>query len=563
MSEEKKESREKRFDWNLSRRDFLRYASIAAGGAALSACGAPAEPGAGATEAPTAAAEEIATATVAPTAAPAQIQKGGHLTFVIHEDPANLIPFGATNTGNHWPKENIYESLVTWDRDLIVQPSLADSWETPDNMTYVWHLREGVEFHNGDEVTAEDVVYSMEMQKDPPAPGSSKQYYPMIESVEAVDKYTVKFNMSQPDPTVLGYLAWERYSSIVPKNAYDRWNLLQEGIGTGPFKLVEYVPNDRIEFEKFDGYWNPDLPHLGTMTQKVLLDPSTRVAALRSGEVGASFLEADSALRLMDDPNVNVVKGLFSAPRVLQFTLKNEGKPWEDKRVRQAINHAVNRQDVIDKVEAGQAVWSGVIPPGYGDWFIPQEELKEDFYKFDLEKAKNLMADAGYSDGFKVTCHTIANHAAERTSEVMKEHLRAINIDVDIIAEEIGTFAQRVGDGTFDWCVTGRGMRHDPKGYLQDFALVDHGIYANWWAGGEGYRNEEYIELFNDYLKTVDDVKRHEQVRRMQEIVLTDLPHIHFYQSYWFHGHRNDVHGIWPAYTNFYPCLRRTAWVET
>ena len=131
----------------------------------------------------------------------------------------------------------MYDSLLEWDRDLLVQPALAESWEAPDETTWIFNLRQGVKFHNGDEVTAEDVVYSMEQQADPPEPGQTKAFYPAIESIEAVDKYTVKFNMSGPDPTVEGYLAWGRYSAIIPKDAYDKWNLVTEGIGTGPFKL--------------------------------------------------------------------------------------------------------------------------------------------------------------------------------------------------------------------------------------------------------------------------------------------------------------------------------------
>ena len=532
----------------VSRREFLKRAGMVAGGVALSSVAAACAPRGAA---PT------------PTAAPGALKPkyGGKLTWAVEQDVANLIPFGPVNTSNHWGKEHIYESLVAWDRDLMVQPALAESWETPDDTTWIWHLRKGVKYHNGDELTAEDVKYSMALQKDPPAPGSIKTYYPKIDSVEAVDTHTVKFNMTGPDPTVLGYLAWGRYSPIVPKDAYDRWNLLTEGIGTGPFKLIQYVPNDRLEYKKYKNYWNPIIPYVDELVIKILPDENARIAALRAGQIDGCFLKADSAMTLANEANIEILKGLFSAPRVLQFTLKNEGKPWEDKRVRQAISLAINRQEIIDKVFAGEAVLSGPIPPGYGDWYIPPEELAEKWLRYDLDEAKQLMKDAGYANGFKITLHAIANHDASQTAEVVKEQLKAINVEVEVLSEEIGTFAKRVGDGTFDWCSTGRGMRHDVTGYLIDFCRTDQGTYAKWFGDGKGYRNEESAELYEQLVVTLDSAKRHEMARTIQKNVLEDVPHVYICQPYWFHGVRDYVKDMYASFTQFYPGLR-TAWLD-
>ena len=553
MSENKRRTR------RLSRRDFLKGAGAITGTAVVSgiaaACGGD---DATATPKPTAV-PVVPTATTAPVAAGPKY--GGKLTWVIEQDVANVIPFGAVNTSNHWGKEHVYESLVGWDKDLNIVPQLAESWETPDDLTWIWHLRKGVMFHNGEEVTADAVKYSIDLQRDPPAPGSTKGFYPKIDNVEVVDDYTVKFNMSAVDPEVLGYLAWGRYSPIIPVDAYDRWNLVTEAVGTGPFKLLKYVANDRLEYEKFADYWNPELPYLDELVIKILPDENARVAALRAGEIDGCILKADAAKTLERDPGIEILKGVFSAPAVLQFALRNEGLPWEDIRVRQAISAAINRQDIIDKVYAGEAVWSGVIPPGYGDWAIPEDELKAKWQKYDLDKAKQLMADAGHADGFDITIYAIANHAASQNAEVVKEQLKELNINVDIISEEIGTFAKRVGDGDFDLCSTGRGMRHDPSGYLRDFALCHEGNYKNWWDDCNGYQNDEYIKIYGEYTTSLDDKLRHDLARQMQEIVLTDLVHIHLCQALWFHGVRDYVKDMYASYTNFYPGLR-TAWLD-
>lgn len=537
----------------MSRRAFLRNAmllgmSVGAAQTLLAACAAPAAPAgnAPAAEAP---------------AAPTTPQAGGEVTWAIESDVVNLIPYGGVSTANHWGNEGIYDSLLEWDQDLNVQPALAESWEAPDDKTWIFHLRPGLKFHNGDPVTVEDVIYSMELQKTPPEPGVPNSFYPAIESIEAVDEQTIKFNMTGPDPSVEGYLAWARYSAIVPKDAYTRWNLLTEGIGTGPYKLIQYVPNDRVEFERNPDFWKEGLPYLDKLTLKVLPDESGRVAALRSGEIHGCNVSADTARTLANDPDIVILKGLFSAPRVLQFTILGDDKPWNDVRVRQAISKAINRQQIIDNVFGGEAVLSAAVPPGYGDWFISAEELAENWFKQDLEAAKQLMADAGYADGFDITLYSIANHDATQTAEVVQQQLKAININVEVIAEEIGPFAKRVGDGTFDWCSTGRGMRPDVTRYVNDFGDPAAGVAARWFNNGDGWKNDELIENYQKALIELNSEERHKQIRRIQELVLDEAPHIYTCQPMKFHAVRSNLKDMYVGFNDFHPGLR-TVWME-
>jgi peptide/nickel transport system substrate-binding protein len=551
----KEELQEYLIQGKISRRHFLHSAvmmglSLGAAQSLLAAC------------APTAAVPAAATpaAEAAPAAATSPIS-GGELTWAINQDPVNLVPYGGVSTSNHWGKEFIYDSLVEWDKDLLVQPALAESWETPDDKTWIFHLRQGITFHNGDPVTAEDVKYSIELQDEPPPPGVPHSFYPAIESVDVIDEHTVQFNMTGPDPTVEGYLAWARYSAIIPKDAYERWNLLTEAVGTGPFKLIEYVPNDRVEYERNPDFWNPDLPYLDKLTLKVLPDESAAVAALRSGAIQGMTVTADTARTLENDPSITILRGLFAAPRVLQFTIKGDDKPWNDVRVRQAISKAIDRQIIIDNVFGGEAVLSGPIPPGYGDWFIPAEELAENWFKYDLEGAQQLMADAGYADGFTITLHAIANHDATQTAEVVQEQLRGLNITVDLVSEEIGTFAERVGEGTFEWCSTARGMRPDPTKFVNDFGAPDLGIAAGWFNNGDGWRNDELVDLYQQALVNLDSASRHEQIRRIQEIVLEEAPHVYICQPLKFHAVRTEVQDMYVAFNDFHSGLR-TTWLS-
>src|SRR5690606_26891746 len=152
-------------------------------------------------------------------------------------------------------------------------------------LTYIFHLRQGVKFHDGTEMTAKDVKYSLDNAISPPEPGAPVPYFGNIASVDIVDDYTVKITMKTVDPTLPGVFAWAGYSPIVPEGIYDRINVLSEGIGTGPFRLVEYVQDDRIVYEAFPDYWKPAVPCIQKLTLKALTDEQARVAALRAGEI--------------------------------------------------------------------------------------------------------------------------------------------------------------------------------------------------------------------------------------------------------------------------------------
>lgn len=550
----------------LTRRGFLKSASAVAGAAALGAVAAacapagsvpPAQPPAAqATTAP-AQATTAPTATAVPTVV-SRPKAGGSVVWAIDQDPTSLVPFGAVATANQWGKEFMYDSLMAWDKDLNVVNALAEKWEAPDDKSYVFTLKKGIKFHDGTEVTADAVKYSIELQAAPPAPGIKIGQYPAIESVTVIDPYTVKFNMKNTDPTVIGYLAWSRYSSIVPVDLYTKINPITQGIGTGPFQLVEYVQNDRVVYKKNSAFWQEGIPYLDNLTIKILPDEQAGVAALRSGQIHGLTVSADTARTLANDPNIVVLKGIFSAPNQLQLTIKGDGKPWNNKQVRQAMNMAIDRQDIIDKVYGGEAVLSGPIPPGYGDWFIQPEELAATFYKPNVDEAKKMMADAGFANGFDITLYSISKPPrTTQIAEIIKEQFKPLNINVTVQAEEITPFAKRNGEGNFDFCSTERGMRHDPSGYINEYGRPTVGPAAIWFSG---WKNAEAIEQYDALVTTVDPVKRHQQVRRIQEIALDEYPHFTLCQRYKFQAVRKELHDMYVDFTDFNRGLR-TVWL--
>jgi peptide/nickel transport system substrate-binding protein len=509
--------------------------------------------------APTTAAAAKPAATTVPAAAAAGTPKrGGKVTWAVPSLP-NALPSGAIAQ----PPSHVlmYGSLLEWDRQLKGQPALAESNQATDDKTYVFKLRQGVKFHDGSEVTADDVKYSLDLHKTPPPPGQAFAFYPKIASIEAVDKYTVKINLTEPDPALVGYVTWTRYSNIVPKGMFEKVNILTQGIGTGPFKLTEFVPDDHAVLMRHADYWNKDAGYLDEIDIKVLADDQARVAGLRSGAVDvAADVSPDVVSTLKNDPNLQVLTGLQARYLEIQFTTKGDKKPWHDARVRQAINFAINRQDVADKVYGGEAEVSSVMPTGYADWPLPLTELKEKWVKFDLNKAKQLMVDAGFGDGFAITCQSFATpRDYTQAAEVVREHLKPLKIDMTVQPTEAGTFATNNGMGNFDMQLTGRGFRHDPSGHFNEFNPAS-AVFPRWF--GEGWKNDELTGLITAGLQTADVAKRHDIYAQIQRILLTELVHIPIVQPAAYMVVTKRMKNMALSFTGDPAYILRDAWVD-
>ena len=316
-------------------------------------------------------------ATKRPRATP--IKRGGRIVWGLESDPAHVAPFGGILTANHWAKEFAYDSLVEWDRNLNVRPALAEKFEIISKTAIRWTLKRGIKFHNGKEVTAADVKYSVEKMLNPPLPGSisTVAQVPAIDRVQVVSKYVFILHLKQSDARIIGFFAWQRYAPIVPEGLYDQINVSRNAIGTGPYRMLGYEPNDRIEYVKFANHWKKGFPYMDSMQLKILGDEQARVAALRAGAIDGATLSVEVARSLRNDSDLTVLNGPNAAFRELQMTIKRgEDKPWHKQGVRLAVNHAINRADIIRRVYSGEAEYSGHVPPGYGPWPLSDAELR-------------------------------------------------------------------------------------------------------------------------------------------------------------------------------------------
>jgi len=489
-------------------------------------------------------------------ATPTPVQ-GGSVTWAV-DTLINTLPSGAIGQ----PPTHVftYDSLNEWNSQLIEQPGLAESWEATDDKTYIFHLRQGVKFHNGKEMTADDVKYSYDTHREPPPPGQSFSFYPKIDTVEVVDPYTIKINLREPDPALIGFTTWTRYSNIMPVGMIEEINPLSEAIGTGAYKLTEFQADDHATLVRNPDYWVAGLPYIDEIRLEFLPDEQSRVAALRSGQIDGGTFTTDVVGTLKDDAEFTVLSGLQTNHREIQITTKGDPKPWHDVRVRQAVTHAINRADVIDKVYGGEAVISGVVPTGYGEWPISVDELNSTYLNFDLDLAKQLMADAGYADGFSVSLQSIATpRDFTQCAEVVKEQLKEINIDVSVEPLEFGEFAKNNGEGTYDWQLTGRGFRGDVSGYVNEFNPKS-AIYPLWF--GENWKVDELSALLDQGLQTADIAKRKEIYTRAQQILLTEAVHITLAQPMIYHVVRTRVKNMAVSFSGDFAYTLKSAWVE-
>ena len=355
-----------------------------------------------------------------------QVLRYGTDTWPAGFDPHTISAIAATRVFGQ-----VYESLIAFNPDMTYKGILAESWETPDDVTYIFHLRQGVKFHNGREMTADDVVYSFQRSLgqteagDIGALGSSASYYGGIASIEATDTYTVKFVLSAPNAAFMSNLT-SSYGSVVCREVVEAndgsLSAIDTMCGTGPFKYSESVVDNHITLVKNEEYWEEGAPVLDGITYYLLADESARLAALRTGDIDLCSLSAMNLADVEGDENIQVISYLSNNYTYLGFNLSNE--KLQDKRVRQAMSMAVDRQMIIDYVYNGEAAVSTFVAPNMGHW-VWDAVNESPLYQYDVEAARALMEEAGYSESNRLSLSMAAGllDSIRDTAVVLQQQL--------------------------------------------------------------------------------------------------------------------------------------------
>jgi peptide/nickel transport system substrate-binding protein len=419
----------------LTRRRFLRVAVSGAGVMLLAACAPPPPTAKPAVPAPAPAGSPAAVekpAAPAPTQAPAAAaaaKPGGVLRIGGERDQDDLDPHTVRFGWGINMMQNVYSGLVRAGEDLLPKPDLATKWEYKDPQTLEFTLRQGAKFHNGREVTADDVKYSLDRIRDPGVPAGYASYIASVQTVEAPEKYRVVLKLKQPDAAILNNLAMPAMA-IVAKEAVEPQpvGLKKTMMGSGPFKFKEYVPAQRLVLVKNPDYFMPGQPLFDEIQFIPLPDETARTNALRSGQVDyiepvapkdVSALRGDRSITVTGGPNLSFVG----------ISLNTSKKPYDDVRVRQALAYAISRDEMVQKGFDGfaQPLWGPpLIPPFWAG-------NTDKYYSYDQNKAKQLLAEAGLPNGFKTTI-TIGTGTSYHPpfAAVVQSELKKVGIEVAI-----------------------------------------------------------------------------------------------------------------------------------
>ena len=431
---------------------------------------------------------------------------GGEITVGIAKDlDDSLDPHRMVTAGTREVLFNLFEGLVKPNSKGELIPAVAERYQlSEDGRTYTFTLREGVKFHNGATVTAEDVVYSIERCADTSEGTPLVPAFSVIQEVKAVDEKTVTITIAQRDLEFISYLT----SAIIPKGYDDQ---ATHPVGTGPFLYVSRSPQENFVIQRFDDYWG-EKPSLSKVTYKIIENADSVVMSLQSGAVDLfAHLTATQVAQLgegfhVEEGTMNLVQALY---------LNNAEAPFDDVRVRQALSYAIDRQQILDLAFDGYGTLLGSsMYPAFSKYF---DDSLTDYYSYDPEKAKELLTEAGYPNGFAMDITVPSNYQPHMdTAEVVAEQLRAVGVNVTIQPMEWGVWHEQVYKGR-DFQATLVGLDASAmtaRALLERFTSDHAKNFVN-------YNNPDYDALFTQALNASDDTQQAEVYKQM-ETMLSD-----------------------------------------
>jgi peptide/nickel transport system substrate-binding protein len=443
--------------------------------------------------------------------------------MIIESSPTNLDPRVGIDAQSERIDSLIFDDLLSRGDDLNVAPGLAERWEIPDPLTYIFHLHRGVKFHDGRVLTARDVKWTFDSLLQGKIRSTKAAVYKFVDHIDAPDDGTVVFHMKEQDATLLWNLS-DGAIGIVPEGAGEE--MTRHPIGSGPFKFVSAETDREVLVERNDDYWG-ERANLARVRFAVVPDATTEALELRkgSGDIAINSLTPDTVLTLAREPSLAVELAAGTEVQYMGFNLRDP--ILKDVRVRQAIAYAIDRQPMIQYLWRGQAQPArSVLPPQ--SWAYNGDVPA---YDHDLNKANQLLDAAGYPavNGvrFHITMKTSTNENTRLMVAVMQQQLRGAGIALDIRSYEPATFQADVQHGAFQmYSLRWIGGNEDPD----IFEYVFHSSKFPPNGANRGYYSNPRVDaLIDTARREVDPIARKPLYAEVQRILADDLPYINLW----------------------------------
>jgi peptide/nickel transport system substrate-binding protein len=466
------------------------------------------------------------------------------LTIAMQLEPPHLDPTSAAAGAiDSVLYSNVFEGLTRFASDGSVVAGLAESWEIgADGTTYTFKLRDGVTFHDGTTMDAEDVKFTLDRARADDSANAQKVLFAGISEVTVIDPTTVEVKLSAPDGNFLFNMAWGDAVIVAPESIE---TIKQTPIGTGPFKFDAWVQGDRIEISRNPVYWG-DAPALEAATFKFISDPTAAFAAMMAQDIDAfaGFPAPENLPQFEADPRFQVLVGTTEGETIL--AMNNKLPPFDNIKVRQAVTHAIDRQAIIDGAMFG-------LGTPIGTHFAPHNPDYVDLTaqsNFDPEKSRALLAEAGFADGFTTTLKLPPPSYARRGGEIIAAQLRAVGIETEITNLEWAQWLEEVFRGK-DFGLT----------IISHTEPFDIGIYARPDYYFQ-YDNPAFQELMTTLGATIDVATRSDLLAQAQKMIADDHVNGYLFQLAYPTVADARIKGLWKDAPTQATDLTGVSWTE-
>ncbi|MFZ0825103.1 MAG: ABC transporter substrate-binding protein [Terriglobales bacterium] len=453
-----------------------------------------------------------------------QLPDTNTLVMIIESSPTNLDPRVGIDGQSERIDELLFDALLTRDDHFNVQPGLAERWEIPDPLTYVFHLHTGVKFHDGRPLTSLDVKWTFDSLLQGKLRSTKTSTYRYVDRIDAPDDFTVVFHLKEPFAALLWNLS-EGAIGIVPEGSLDE--MTRQPIGTGPFKFVSAETDKDVILARNDNYWGAR-PHLARVRFDVVPDATTQALELRKGSADLTInspMPPDAIVTLERDPSLIVQRGAGTRLAYLAFNLRDP--ILKDVRVRQSIAYALDRRPMIEYLWRNQVQAASSILPRQS-WAYNGDVQR---YDYDPGKARQLLDAAGYPSvngvRFHLTMKTSTNEDTRLMVAVMQQQLRQVGIALDIRTFESATFMADVVSGAFQlYSLRWIGGNEDPD-------IFDTAFHSrNFPPAGRNrsfYSNPRVDSLIDQARRETDQDVRKKLYAEIQEILAKDVPSVNLW----------------------------------